>query len=158
MGRNRIPDQMKVARGTDQPCRMSKSGQLPDAHPVKLTAPKMFSKEEKKLFAQCSAILSNWRLLNEADAGVITMYVRSLSRWMTAEQKLDEEGMIINVKDENGDVVGRQTNAWYDVSQKERKMALALEQQLGFSPVSRAKILSMIKPEEQDKDEFSEFD
>ncbi|MCQ2137879.1 MAG: phage terminase small subunit P27 family [Bacteroidales bacterium] len=128
------------------------------ADAIKLAAPSWMKNEQKRMFRAAAGILANWGLLSEADSGIIAVYVTSLSRMIEAEKHLAEEGPVVLVKDEEGDIVKQEINQWYVISEKERKVVIAAEQQLGFSPVSRAKIVSMIKPPEEAKDDFSEYD
>jgi len=155
MGRNKIPDELKVIHGTDQPVRMTKAASAPNAV-LKLAAPGWMTLPQKRMFRSCAAILANWKLLTEADEGIIAMYVTSLGRWIEAEEHLKSEGAVVWQNTENGPV--QKQNLWLGISQAERKAALSYEQQLGFTPISRAKILSLINQKEEVKDEFSDFD
>ena len=113
---------------------------------------------EKKAFKVAAEILSNWRILSPADSGLIAMYVNALAKWKDAELHLREEGTVILVRDEDGDNISQVLNLYYQVWKDTMKIASKLQQQLGFSPVARARILSMISKDEEDGDEFSEFD
>ena len=157
MGRNRTPDEVKRRRGTLQPCRALKK--VPSVHgSFELAPPKWLSLAERKAFKVAAEILSAWGILSPADEGLIAMYVSTLARWKDAEEHLRAEGAVITVKDEDGDVTVQQLNLYYQVSKDSVKMAAQLQRELGFSPVARAKILSMIKGDEEDKDDFTEFE
>lgn len=160
MGRNKIPDEVKKRRGTLQPCRASKNS-LPAPGDFKLKPPSWLTKPEKKAFKVAADILSAWGILTPADEGVVTMYVVALSRWKEAEEHIRAEGMFVptTVIDKKGNSHRiNQENPWYAVSIDQMKASIKLQQQLGFSPNARAKILSMISKDEEDHDDFSEFE
>lgn len=157
MGRNRVPDEVKRLRGTLQPCRELKNVPAVQGS-FRLKPPSWLSPEEKKAFKAAAAILSDWGILSPADEGLIAMYVNALAKWKDAERHLREDGAVVLVKDEDDNLLSQQLNLYYQVSKDAVKQAAALQQQLGFGPVARAKILSMIGKGEEDKDDFSEFD
>lgn len=160
MGRNKIPDEIKARRGTLQPCRASKRT-IPQQEDFTLKPPVWVSKSEKKAFKVAASILSAWGILTPADEGVVTMYVVALSRWKEAEEHIRAEGMFISTtifdKKGNPHLVEKE-NPWYAISIDQMKASIKLQQQLGFSPNARAKILSMISKDEEDQDDFSEFE
>ncbi len=161
MGRNRLPAEIKEARGTLRPCREGKGALVPGSGDFKLNPPAFLSKPEKKAFKVAAGILAAWRILTPADEGILAMYVSALARWQEAEDHLRNEGVIVDIPrvTKSGLVVmvpGK--NLWYDISIDQSVTLIKLQQQLGFSPVARAKILSMISQSEPEKDEFSEFE
>jgi P27 family predicted phage terminase small subunit len=160
MGRNKIPDEVKKRRGTLQPCRASKSS-LPATGDFELKPPAWLTKPEKKAFKVAAGILSAWGILTPADEGILTMYVSALARWQDAEDHLRTEGVIVDVPHvtKSGMVINiKGENIWYKISLDQVAVLAKLQQQLGFSPNARAKILSMISKGEEEKDDFSEFE
>lgn len=157
MGRNRTPDEVKRRRGTLQPCRALKNAPSVQGS-FELTPPKWLSLAERKAFKAAAEILSAWKILSPADEGLIAMYVSTLARWKDAEDHLRAEGAVIFVRDEDDVVAHQELNLYYQVSKDSVKMAAQLQRELGFSPVARAKILSMIKSDEESKDDFTEFE
>ena len=161
MGRDVLPSEMKAARGTLRPCREGKGASVPGAGDFELKPPAFLSKTEKKAFKVAAGILADWRILTPADEGIVTMYVSALARWQEAEDHLRTEGVIVDIPHitKSGMVVNiKGENIWYKISLDQIAILTKLQQQLGFSPVARAKILSMISKTEPDKDDFSEFD
>ena len=160
MGRNKIPDEVKKRRGTLQPCRASKNS-LPALGDFELKPPAWLSRPEKKAFKVAADILSAWGILTPADEGVLTMYVVSLARWKEAEDHIRAEGMFVSttIFDKRGNPhLVEADNPWYQKSIDQMRASMKLQQQLGFSPNARAKILSMISKDEEEKDDFSEFE
>lgn len=161
MGRNREPDEKKALRGTLRPCRKAATLPAGASGGVNLSPPSWLGKEQRKMFKAAASVLTAWGILQEADAGVITQYVVALSRFVEAERHIMEEGMMVEVevRDKKGNVHCVTTvNPWYQISQDQQQLSVKLQQQLGFSPVARAKILSMIGKKDEERDDFSEFD
>lgn len=161
MGRNREPDEVKARRGTLSPCR--RSAAAPDGVQgcVKLSPPAWLDKPQRKMFKAAASVLSAWGILSPADAGIVAQYVVSLARLVEAEQHIKDEGVMVSktVLTKKGEAIEiTDVNSWYKISQDQQHLAIKLQQQLGFSPIARAKILSMIGKGEEEKDDFSEFE
>ena len=156
MGRNKIPDALKVARGTDQPCRMA--GDTVGVQPLTaVKAPKILKGYAKKVYEQTAAQLCCCRILTALDLEQLVMYAINVGRAVEAEEKMSKEGAVIDVTTKFGTM--KIVSPWMKVQKDSISIASAIAQQFGLTPVSRLKIAQMMVPEKKNnEDPFAEFD
>ena len=154
MGRNRLPDAVKVARGTDQPCRMSGDAGVSVLDSVK--APLYLKGTSKKVFEQTAAQLCNCRVLTALDIEQLSMYAINVARAIEAEEALRKEGAVIKMTTRY-DIVPI-VNPWVKIQKDAISISSAIAAQYGLTPVSRMRIAQMVAPPKKEKDPFEEFD
>ena len=154
MGRSKLPDAVKVARGTDQPCRMSGDVGVSVLNSVK--APAFLAGVAKKVFEETAQQLCNCRVLTMLDVEQLAMYAINVGRAIEAEKAIRKEGAVINVQTKHDKVP--MVNPWVKVQKDAIATASAIAAQYGLTPVSRVRIAQMAAPEKKDKDPFEEFD
>lgn len=156
MGRPKIPDSLKVIRGTDQPVRMSGESDVPVLTAVK--APKFLKGDSKKIFEQVTKQLCACRVLTALDLDQLSLYAITVGRVLEAEKELDKMGKIITVKNPDGTYSPPMLNPWLKIQKEAIAQASAIAQQFGLTPVSRMKIAQMLQPKKEEEDPFSEFE
>ena len=154
MGRPKIPDSLKVIRGTDQPVRMSGESDVPVLEKVK--APTFLTGDAKKIFEGVAARLCACRILTEFDIEQLAMYAINMGRALEAEKKMKKEGAVIKVQTKMGSM--QLVSPWFKVQKDSISAASAIAQQFGLTPVSRMRIAQMLQPKKEEEDPFSEFE
>ena len=158
MGRNPELIEKKRSRGTVQKVREEKRGSLPVVPMLtKVVAPAWMPKDQKKTFKRVTGILQEWGILAEADLGLVEAYVAALHQWREDQLLIQDNGSYVDKFNSKGVRVGKEEAPW---SARARQLAYQIKDlgaQLGFSPVARAKILSMMAPKQEEKDDFAEF-
>lgn len=155
MGRHKNSTGLKVLRGTNQPCR---DVSTQDLRPLEFVPkpPKELSRDVKKIFAAKAAQLVMLRVLTELDIDELIIYATSLATVAEAEKHLIEEGRVILIKDEDGNILSQEINVWNKIYKDNVAIVNSIGVKFGFSPASRASILSSI-PKREKKDEFDDF-
>lgn len=154
MGRNKTPDAMKIARGTDKPSRMTGDLGVPVLDFV--SPPKFLTGDAKKIFEQTARQLCACRVLTALDVEQLAMYAMNLGKAVEAEKKIKKEGAVIKVKTKFGEM--QIVSPWMKVQKDAMSMAAALAQQFGLTPVSRIRIAQMVPPAKKDEDPFAEYE
>lgn len=154
MGRNRLPDAVKIARGTDQPCRMS--GEIGVSVLDSVKAPAFLTGLAKKVFEETSQQLCSCRVLTMLDVEQLAMYAINVGRAIEAEKAIRKEGAIIKIATKYDNIPT--PNPWLKIQKDAISMASTIAVQYGLTPVSRIRIAQMAAPEEKNKDPFVEFE
>lgn len=154
MGRNRLPDAVKVARGTDQPCRMSGDAGVSVLDSVK--APTFLTGDAKKIFEQTAQQLCNCRVLTALDVEQLSMYALNVGRAIEAEKAIRKQGAVIKIVTRYDSIPT--VNPWVKIQKDAISISSAIAAQYGLTPVSRMRIAQMVAPEKKEKDPFEEFD
>ena len=154
MARPKIPDALKVMRGTDQPVRMSGESDVPVLESVK--APTFLTGDAKKIFEGIAARLCSCRILTAFDIEQLAMYAMNMGRALEAEKMMKKEGAVIIVQTKQGSM--QMVSPWFKVQKDCISAASTIAQQFGLTPVSRMRIAQMLQPKKEEEDPFSEFD
>lgn len=154
MGRPKIPDSLKVIRGTDQPVRMSGESDVPVLTDVK--APKFLTGDAKKIFEQTAGRLCACRVLTELDIEQLAMYAINMGRALEAETKMKKEGTVVSVQTKQGKM--QMVSPWFKIQKECLSAASSIAQQFGLTPVSRMRVAQMLQPKQKDEDPFAEFE
>lgn len=156
MGRNKLPDNVKVMRGTAQPCRLTgdQNFELATAY----TVPSYLDKEAKKVFKSIAERMLMNKLLSTLDFEQLEIYAINYARCVKAEKMIKEEGEVVLIKDEDGNLLRQEENVWIKIQKDAIKIVNTIGGQFGMSPVSRVKLASLLKGKKEQKDDFSDFE
>lgn len=155
MGRKAIPDQIKKARGTLQPCRATNGGKIATISAV--TPPSWLPKEAKKIFKDKCNMLAAYKVLTPLDLDQLAIYANSMSEAMISIEKINTQGRFTVIQDDYGNVINYVANPYIKHLAEQIKVINKLGSEFGFSPASRSSIeKSMVK--DDDRDEFSDFE
>ena len=153
-GRNKLPDNIKALRGTDQPCRMSDKPAVQTAMVVKL--PKVGLKgTAKKIFAVVATELMHNNLLDVYGVDMIVAYAREMALYHDMMTEVEKEGVTIEVVTKTGVVT--QINPKRKIAEGALSAAKMLATEFGMTPSSRSRVSAIMNDNEQ-KDEFAEFE
>lgn len=126
--------------------RKPKSGPLPEKNPVKMQrAPAWMSKFAKAEWNRVMPVLTERKILTDADLGGLENYCTAIGTIREAEKHLQEHGHVIITADGK-----MQKNPSVSVQGEAMTRARLLGAELGLTPVSRSR--PSIRADEDDDD------
>ena len=156
MGRNPELIEKKRGRGTIHPAR-EQGKNLPALPTVHVSAPKWMPVEARKTFKHIAGILESWGVIQAVDAGLLEAYVMALHNFRDDQLMIQEKGAYVAKLSPQGIPVGSTEAPWSKSAKENARLIKDLGSKLGFSPVDRARILSMLSTKDEEKDDFAEF-
>jgi P27 family predicted phage terminase small subunit len=129
----RLPTNLKLLKGTYQPCRGNTNEPQPEA--ARPPCPSFLSQEGKKEWRRVSKELFVLGLLSNLDRAALAAYCQAYGRWIEAERALTREGLM--VMSPNG---FQQPNPWLSIASKALDQLRAFAADFGMSPVARSKV------------------
>lgn len=136
-----LPTNLKVLRGTAQPCRMNDKEPKPDTD---VSMPGGLTKEEKQHWQQIAGHLQEAGVLTVMDVQALKLYCRIYAKWHESNEKLDEYGPVIKTKTGHPAL-----SPYFKISQKYLDQLLTILREFGMTPSSRTKIhASSDKPDD----------
>ena len=130
-----LPTNLKVLRGTAQPCRMN--DREPKSPKGRIKMPSGLTKEEKKHWKAVAADLEAAGILTVLDVQALRLYCRVYHQWCQANEKLEAFGPVI--KGSHGTPM---LSPYFKVSRSCLEQMLALLREFGMTPSSRTRIRS----------------
>ena len=151
-GKQKQSNEIKVLRGTDQPCRMT-----PQSEMTKLESlPKVRLKgTAKKIFEYTATELLHKKLLEVVGVDLLVAYAREMAIYHDLMLEVEKEGFTIEVETKNGTMT--QINPKRKIAESALANAKSLASEFGFTPASRGKISSMVAPAAS-VDDFAQFE
>lgn len=151
-GKQKQSNEIKVLRGTDQPCRMT-----PQSEMTKLESlPKVRLKgTAKKIFEYTATELLHKKLLDVVGVDLLVAYAREMAIYHDLMLEVDKEGFTIEVETKNGTMT--QINPKRKIAESALANAKSLAAEFGFTPASRNRVSGLIDPGAL-KDDFAEFE
>lgn len=153
-GRKPLPQGIKDARGTSQPCRQ-KTSTLEVAIIQAVAAPSWLDTKAKKVFKEKANYLTALKILTPLDIDQLAIYADAYSQIITAEKEIKEKGVMVD-KYVKGVKCGLTPNPYIKLKLEFIKVVSLIGSNFGFSPVARLRFISPVKDDNQD--EFNEFD
>lgn len=136
-----LPTNLKVLRGTAQPCRMNSQEPKPDTN---VSMPGGLTKEEQQHWQQVAGHLQEAGVLTVMDVQALKLYCRIYAKWHESNEKLDEYGPVIKTKAGHPAL-----SPYFKISQKYLDQLLTILREFGMTPSSRTKIhASSDKPDD----------
>ena len=127
-----LPTNLKVLRGTAQPCRINEREPRPPKRKVKM--PAGLTENEKKHWKTIASDLEKAGILTILDTQALRLYCRAYAGWIDANQKIDEYGPVIKGKS------GPSLSPYFRLSDKYFHQMLAILREFGMTPSSRTRI------------------
>jgi P27 family predicted phage terminase small subunit len=112
--------------------------------------PKFLSPEEKQRFRQMCKQLEDRRTLTKADGELLTIYVRTWSRWRLADKDVVDRGpvVVVTARGKNDEVIEREKpNPYLAIAETAEKTMIACLDRLGFTPLNREHVKPVKKDE-----------
>lgn len=156
MGRYKLPEQVKAARGTkrkDRECNELSPTTLVMS-PADVKAPSHLNSEAKKIYKEVVSQLVAMRMLQPIDTTALCIYANAIVTIAKMQKELDKDGYVTYIKDEDGNISGVTVNPMHKVLKDAINVANTIGSQFGWSPVSRMRLVAIAK-EEVKKDDFN---
>lgn len=166
-GRKKLPDSVKVLRGTDQPCR---SGTEVPGVMVVSSLPKSGLKgTAKKVFEVVASQLIATNVLDVLGVDLVIAYAREMALYHDTMREVEAEGFVLYPEEklsvkENGPAIEVATKRGVPFINPKRKVAESalsnakmLAAEFGLTPSSRGRIAALLS-NEPPKDDFAEFE
>ncbi|MCG7984722.1 MAG: phage terminase small subunit P27 family [Candidatus Thiodiazotropha lotti] len=132
-GRKAIPTQLKIIKGTDQPCRIRSDEPKPASDKIKM--PRYLSDKAKTHWRKLIKELQDAKIITNIDVDALGMYCEAYATWFDANEKIQKFGPVI--KNQNGYPV---QSPYFLIANKAfdnmRKMLI----EFGMTPASRSRI------------------
>lgn len=136
-GPKALPTQMKVLKGTAQPCRTNKKEPI---LPVERSlVPKWLSDQAKEAYLDLSEILADMQVLTKADRTALEMLCDAYAEYRQARAFVEQYGMTYGVTTKEGDTLHKvypQVGIASDAYKRVRSMMT----EFGLTPASRGKV------------------
>jgi P27 family predicted phage terminase small subunit len=140
-GRKPIPTALKVAKGTDQKCRINpnemkvlKIEQLPEP-------PEILNELGAEIWRKVCNELDRNGLLSNVDLEFIIAYCQQMSIYMECVDKVKSQGLVLKIKSSDYPI----NNPHIGIGNKALKSALEIGTSFGLTPSARSRITSNIK-------------
>lgn len=153
MGRQPLPNAVKIARGTLQPCRTTEESHIAIIEEV--TVPKWLSTAAKKIFKEKAQILVNYRILSQLDLDSLAIYSMKMAEVIECEKDIRKNGMYLEVYTKDG--TKYIMNPSIPIMKDDIKVINTIGCSFGFTPASRKVIADKID-HKKEVDEFSDFE
>lgn len=151
-GKQKQSNEIKVLRGTDQPCRMTSQADMTKLESL----PKVRLKgTAKKIFEYTATELLHKKLLEVVGVDLLVAYAREMAIYHDLMLEVEKEGFTIEVETKNGTMT--QINPKRKIAESALANAKSLAAEFGFTPASRGKISSMVAPAVA-ADDFAQFE
>jgi len=154
-GRKPLPDKLKVIRGTNQRCRMSKNSMEVEQVTKIPPAPTWMSKTGRKIYKDTASELAKAGLLQKIGLSILLSYCNMMSRHIEAELKIKETKAVIPVRDDKGNVRGIAVSPWHRISIDALNAARSIAAEYGMTPSSQSRIIApFLGKEKNENDQF----
>jgi P27 family predicted phage terminase small subunit len=143
-GRKPLPTNLKVLRGTDQPCRINKDE--PQVPTNRITPPAGLSAVAKKHWKKILPQLRAAKIITNIDATAFAAYCETYATWQHAVDQIAKYGSVI--KGEKGFPV---CSPYVTIADKTLRQMRDFLTEFGMTPSSRTRIAVTDKPKPQSK-------
>lgn len=141
-GKRPIPTQLKIIKGTDQPCRMRKNEPKPADDNIEM--PEELSKEAGKHWDKVCTQLQDAKIITNIDVTALAMYCESYATWFNANKMIQRHGPV--VKNPSGFPV---QSPYLLIANKAFDQMRAMLTEFGMTPSSRTRVAATGKSEEK---------
>ena len=148
VGRKPAPTRLKLLRGN--PGKRPLNQHEPQVKVETPHCPRELTPDAKKEWRRIVPALKQLGILSKLDGSALAAYCQSKARWLEAERKISETGLV--VKTTNGNVI---ENPYYSISKRERELMHRFLSEFGMTPVSRTRI--NIESQTNKDNRFAEF-
>lgn len=140
-GRKKLPESIKMKRGTNKPSRMIAKQDNLNSYTSLPSVPGIFNDHGKNVYNYVGTFLINHRILNESNILMFTSFCREYGIYWEAEEKLSTlESRYDIIEDKNGNKKTT-VNALHQISKESLKMAMKVAVEFGLTPASVNKIV-----------------
>ncbi len=149
-GRKPTPTALKKLRGTDQPCRINPREIKVDALAKLPSAPRWFSRTQRKIYKSKGDQLRTLNVLTPLDLELFISFCREYGNYIDTSIKLEDVPVDSFLPPSDESIFNRISK----INKESWERAKSLAAEFGFSPSARAKLVSQI-PEDPEENDFS---
>ena len=153
-GRKPISNELKVLKGTDQPCRMREEVRYQKITKIP-KAPGYFNAYSKKIYKITAEQLAEKGILDVVNINAVIMYAGEMGKYMEAQDQLAEEGRILT--EYTKFVEKKYRNPLDKMASEYYSNAVRLACELGITPASARKVKEKPREEKDDFDMINEM-
>ena len=153
-GRKSIPNEVKILRGTDQPCRMKEEIELSKMSAIPKSGLKGTS---KKIFELVASELINKNLLEHVGIDLLIAYSREMALYHEMTKELEKGKGSYTIEEATKTGTKTVINPKRKIAESALANAKSIASEYGFTPASRSRI-SAIAGEIKNSDDFAEFE
>lgn len=153
-GRKPISNELKVLKGTDQPCRMRDEVRYKQVTKIP-KPPGYFNAYAKKIYKITTEQLAEKGILDVVNINAVIMYAGEMGKYMEAQDQLAEEGRILTEYTKFGEKKYR--NPLDKMASEYYSNAVRLACELGVTPASASKVKEKPREEKDDFDMINEM-
>ncbi len=141
MGRRGPPPQptrLKLLRGNLGKRPINRREPQPKV--VAPSCPRWLGPEAKKIWRRTIPALIQMRILSRVDQDALAAYCQTYSRWMAAEEFLQERGQVYALRDEKGRMLRMRQFPQVSIAANLLQILRAYQQEFGMTPSSRTRV------------------
>lgn len=132
-GRRPLPTRLKVLKGTAQPCRTNPREPRPEV--VALDPPEYLGTTARAEWRRKAEVLARMGVLTEGDDAALAAYCQAFERFVEAEGKLRQSGLLI--KTTGGNVI---QNPLVGIANRAMELMHKFLGEFGLTPSSRTRL------------------
>lgn len=102
--------------------------------------PAWLSPEAKREWTRVTVELDEMGVLARADLAALSMYCTCWARWQEAEKAIEDEGSVITMRDDKGNVKWVQPSPWIGIATKMLDRVHKLAAEFGLTPSARTRL------------------
>ena len=159
-GRNKIPRELKVQKGTLQKCRdtgLLSNGEILIEAPC---SPSWLSEQAQQIYTDTCDDLLTMKMLTKNNVLMIVAYANMFAKYLEIEEHLSATGImgnIVSFSNNKGEVIKLQRNALEKVGMDSFIQAMKIASEFGLTPASKGRVPRIEKPKQNLIDLFSEL-
>jgi len=139
-GRKPLPNQLKVLKGTDQPCRMRDDVSVEKVSKMP-PPPKWLGDTARKLYKTKSQFLIGAGIISVGDIEMFVTFCHEFGRYIETAEKLSEVNHSAVLSEKQEQLYWRLTKINRDSFDRARSLA----GEFGFTPISRLKFAAPVE-------------
>ena len=132
-GRKPLPTKLKMLKGTAQKCRVNPNE--PELAPALPEPPAFLGETAREEWLRKAPVLARMGVLTEGDDAALAAYCQAFERFVEAERKIRQSGLLI--KTTGGNVI---QNPLVGVANRAIEIMHKFLTEFGLTPASRAKV------------------
>ncbi len=151
-GRKKIPDQLKIAKGTNQPSRMDSSLEVHEKIDHLPRAPSWVAKDGKKIYKAITEYLGSIGILTVNNLPMIVAYSNELGKYMEYEKQSKGQRILIKIDQQKNKIPYQ--NPLIKMANDALVNAMKIGQEFGITPQAQSRIMALLKTVKDVNDEF----
>lgn len=153
-GRKPLSNELKMLKGTDQPCRMREEVRYEKVEKIP-KAPGYFNGYAKKVYKITAEQLAARGVLDVVNINTVILYANEMGKYIEAEERLKTEGRVLTEETKYGEKIYRHPLDKMACDYLANATRLAIE--LGITPASASRVKAQVQGEMDEFDKLLEM-